>query len=99
MDHQKCDNHYRLDGLSMVEDSLEILNMAINRWKAITGHLFDSSRPNSLTRVDDVAAKEFEELEYEKYDNLWHIKCNNCQIDKEFFLHWQAQIERTQKFH
>ena len=50
----------------MVEDSLEILNMAINRWKAITGHLFDSSRPNSLTRVDDIVAKEYEELEYQK---------------------------------
>jgi len=47
--------------------SLEILNMAINRWKAITGHLFDSSRPNSLTRVDDIVAKEYEELEYQKY--------------------------------
>ena len=51
----------------MVEDSLKILNMGINRWKAITGHLFDSSRPNSLTRVDDIVAKEYEELEYEKY--------------------------------
>jgi hypothetical protein len=50
----------------MVEDSLEILNMAINRWKAITGHLFDSSRPNSLTRVDDIVAKEYEELKYQK---------------------------------
>ena len=52
--------------------------MAINRWKAITGHLFDSSRPNALTRVDNVAAKEFEELEYEKYETLWDRKCNNC---------------------
>ena len=70
----------------MVEDSLEILNMAINRWKAITGHLFDSSRPNSLTRVDDIAAKEFEELEYEKYEKSGYLKCNSCQIDKEFLF-------------
>ena len=62
----KCNDHYRLDGLSMFDDSLKILNMAINKWKAITSHLFDSSRPNSLTRVDDIAAKENEELEYEK---------------------------------
>ena len=58
-------------GLKLAPPPVQIgLNMAINRWKAITGHLFDTSRPNSLTRVDDVAAKEYEELEYEKYENL-----------------------------
>ena len=58
---------YRLDGLSIIEDTIAVLHKAVNRWRTITSPLYDSSRPNSLTRVLDLEAKKYEEMEFERY--------------------------------
>ena len=58
---------YRLDGLSIIEDTIAVLHKAVNRWRTITSPLYDSSRPNSLTHVLDLEAKKYEEMEFERY--------------------------------
>ena len=58
---------YRLDGLSIIEDTIAVLHKAVNRWRTITSPLYDSSRPNSLTRVLDLEAKKYEEMEFERF--------------------------------
>ena len=60
-------NLYRLDGLSIIEDTIAVLHKAVNRWRTITSPLYDSSRPNSLTRVLDREAKKYEEMQFERY--------------------------------
>ena len=60
-------NLYRLDGLSIIEDTIAVLHKAVNRWRTITSPLYDSTRPNSLTRVLDLEAKKYEEMEFERY--------------------------------
>lgn len=58
---------YRLDGLSIIEDTMAVLHKAVNRWRTITSPLYDSSRPNSLTRVLDLEAKKYDEMQFERY--------------------------------
>ena len=60
-------NLYRLDGLSTLEDTIAVLDKAVNRWRTITSPLYDSTRPNSLTRVLDLEAKKYEEMQFERY--------------------------------